>query len=162
REFYQCDVDIVGAESILAEVEVMGTLAQGYHDVGLRQFAFHINSRKVLMGALEAYGVPEAQFGTVTIALDKLDKVGPDGVSKELVERGLPASVVDQLRTDLESGDVTARARGRAESVTSGRAALAELDEIARLLRLVLPEGGNVVHSPFLARGMDYYTGCIF
>jgi histidyl-tRNA synthetase len=162
RELFQCDLDIVGAESILAEVEVIGTLAACYHAVGLPGVTFHVNSRKVLMAILEAYAVPSEQIGTATIALDKLDKLGAAGVAAELTERGLSQPVVAAIAADLASADLDSRARARAGASERGRAALAELDDLCGLLAPVLPESTTTRFAPFLARGLDYYTGCIF
>jgi histidyl-tRNA synthetase len=162
RELFQCDLDIVGAEAPLAEVEVMSALAQCYWEVGLRKFTFHVNSRKVLMAILEGYQLPAEQHTSVTIALDKVDKVGAEGVAKELVERGIAADKVATIRADLASTDASDRARSRAALTEHGRTALAELDEISRLLAPVLPESATIRFAPFLARGLDYYTGCIF
>jgi histidyl-tRNA synthetase len=159
REFTQCDIDVVGSASTLADAETLLAINEGLESLGVREFRFEINSRRALFGLLDAYGVPEPLGGRVLITLDKLDKLPADAVAAELVERGLSADTAAALVGDLSSAD-TDRVRKQLDSAERGRAGLAEVD---RLLGLVgsLPSG-RVAFVPRMVRGLDYYTGPIF
>lgn len=160
REFYQCDVDTSGTTSLLADAEILLALSEAIGAVGLRKFVIRLNSRKVLKGLLNAYKVPEALERSILTALDKLDKVGSEGVVKELRERGLSGEAVNRIVADMnESGDVSIRKRLKDSRV--GQEGLSEVDGVIRLTAPLLKEG-KIEFSPFLARGLDYYTGPIF
>jgi histidyl-tRNA synthetase len=162
REFYQCDVDIIGSDSELAEVEILATLAHAYKAAGLPGCVFQVNSRRVLDALLEVYGVPAEHRGGTTVALDKLDKIGVDGVMDELSERGLPAEARSRIRADLEASEVQSVVRERVAALEHGQAGLANLDDICALAGPLMPAGTTIAFSPFLARGLDYYTGMVF
>jgi histidyl-tRNA synthetase len=159
REFTQCDIDTVGSSSPLADAETLLAINDGLEGLGVPEFRFELNSRQALHGLLDAYGVPAELGGRVLITLDKLDKLAPDAVVAELVERGLAADVADALVADLAADDPD-RVRKQLNSAERGRAGLAEVD---RLLGLTsgLPNG-RVVFTPRMVRGLDYYTGPIF
>lgn len=159
REFTQCDIDIVGSSSPMADAEIVLALNDGLSALGVEDFTFEVNSRHALFGLLEAYRVPEELGGRVLITLDKLDKLAPEQVATELVERGLQASTADALVTDLTSGDED-RLRKQLDGSELGKRGLAEID---RLLELTgtLPEG-RIAFTPRMVRGLDYYTGAIF
>ena len=89
REFYQCDVDVVGSTSPLVEAEVCGAAAEALEALGFGDFTIRLNDRRVLTGLLEASGVPSPLHGDALVALDKLDKIGREGVSRELASRGI-------------------------------------------------------------------------
>lgn len=158
REFYQCDFDIVGPKSLTADAEVLLALTSALGALEIGEFVVRLNSRKVLHGMMEVYGIPEEQQGGVLIALDKFDKVGAEGVAKELVERGLPPSNVEHMLAALQD-----HARFAAELQTSenGRAGL---DEVNQLIEMTGGQlcAGTIVFDPLLARGLNYYTGPIF
>lgn len=160
REFAQCDVDVVGSASPLAEAEVVCAAADALAAVGVRDFTFLVNSRRALTGLLEVYGVPAALGGGVLISLDKLDKLSPDAVVRELVDaRSLDAGVAESLVADLTAEDAVERMRTALKDSEEGSAGLAEID---RLLALARPATGRLVFTPSLVRGLDYYTGVIF
>jgi histidyl-tRNA synthetase len=157
REFYQCDVDVVGPEFGLADAETILVLTDALAALGLKGFEVRLNSRKVLRGLIESYGIDPAREADVLVALDKLDKIGEAGVAEELRERGLAAATPllagvsgpeEELRHRLGTSDV-------------GRSGL---DEVDRLIDLAGPlvSDGAVAFSPVLARGLSYYTGPIF
>jgi histidyl-tRNA synthetase len=161
REFIQCDIDTVGSASPLADAETVwavhdGLVALGLDDTG---FQFQVNSRQALRGLLEAYGIPAARGTAVLGSLDKLDKLAPDAVAAELVDRGLPLSTAESLVADVTAPD-TERIRKQLDTTEQGRLGLAEVD---RLLTLTagLP-AGRVAFTPRMVRGLDYYTGPIF
>ena len=162
REFTQCDVDIFGSESRLADVEVVTTLAAAAAALGLRDITIRLNSRAVLRAAMTAYGVPETAHGGALTALDKLDKIGLDGVAAELAERGAAPDTVSALARDIGGGDFAAAVRRRLAGGASGAAGLAEVDTVLEHAAPRLPDGTRIVFDPALARGLDYYTGPIF
>lgn len=160
REFLQCDVDTVGSDSLLADASTIVAVADTLDALGLSGFRVQLNSRRALAGLVEAYGLPDAAETDVLTALDKLDKVGPDGVADELRERGIAATVVDTIAADLAADDRDATFRARLEASERGRAGLAEVDRVHELAG-DLP-GGQLVYAPVLARGLSYYTGPVF
>ncbi|HTF53840.1 MAG TPA: histidine--tRNA ligase [Pseudonocardia sp.] len=159
REFTQCDLDTVGSTSPLADAETLLAINDGITALGIEDFRIEINSRQALYGLLDAYGVPEQLGGRVLITLDKLDKLAPDAVAAELVDRGLSADIAAGLVADLAAED-TDRVRKQLDGTERGRAGLAEVD---RLLALTgtLPTG-RIAFTPRMVRGLDYYTGPIF
>lgn len=161
REFVQCDIDVVGSDDRLADVEVMVTVAEALDALGVRDFELAVNSRLALHGLVEAYGIPEELEETAFVALDKFDKIGPDGVAAELRERDVPPDVVEDIEHHLHAEDVRGHVRELLMGNERGKAGLAELDEVIELVRDNIPTG-TVSFAPFLARGLSYYTGPIF
>ncbi len=161
REFFQCDVDIVGSDSLVADASVIATATDALDRLGLGGFRVQLNSRKALRGLIAAYGVDEAREADTLIALDKLDKVGVDGVVAELAERGIPSAAIEALGADLSGDDLHGAVRERLEGTEAGRAGLAEVDRILALLGGEVA-GGTVAWSPVLARGLSYYTGPVW
>jgi histidyl-tRNA synthetase len=162
RELFQCDIDIVGSGSLLAEVEILLTLAAAYRAVGLEGVVFHLNSRLVIDALLQAYAVPPEQRKRATIALDKLDKIGVDGVCKELAANGLAPDTIDRIGHDLTAQDAGEVVRSRVSDIPLGRDGLAAIEEVQRLFGAAGETGSSLIFAPFLARGLDYYTGCIW
>jgi histidyl-tRNA synthetase len=157
REFYQCDVDVVGPEFGLADAETILVLTDALAALGLKGFEVRLNSRKVLRGLIESYGIDPARETDVLVALDKFDKIGEAGVAEELRERGLAAAT--PLLAGVSGPEEELRHRlGTSEVGRSG------LDEVDRLIDLAGPlvSDGAVAFSPVLARGLSYYTGPIF
>ncbi len=161
REFYQCDVDVIGSSSSLADVDVLLTLGNVLEELGLNGFTIRLNSRQALQGLMSAYGVPPDKHQSVLIALDKFDKIGVDGVAAELNTCDLPHQSTDWLVNDLKSDDWEANVRTRIESNSEGRTGLQATDIIASHVASLL-KTGTVKVDPILARGLDYYTGPIF
>lgn len=161
REFYQCDVDVVGSKSPLADAETILALAEALQALGLGRFTVRLNSRKVLKALTEAYGIAPALHRTVLTALDKLDKTDLDSVMKELSDQGVGAESTRQLAEDIASGAPQERARARLAQLHEGRAGLSEVDHVEALVAPVL-RAGSIRFDPFLARGLDYYTGPVF
>jgi histidyl-tRNA synthetase len=160
REFTQCDIDIAGSASLVADASIVLAIVDALAAIGLDGTTVHINDRDVLHGLVAAYGIPEALATSALTALDKLAKVGPDGVAAELAERGVAPDAVAQLRADLTAQDPNAAIVARVGGDERGREGLAR---VAQLLAL-LPEGSgaSIVHDPVLARGLGYYTGTVF
>ncbi|MBS3940897.1 MAG: histidine--tRNA ligase [Actinobacteria bacterium] len=160
REFFQCDVDTVGSDSLVADAATLQAVADVLDRLGLAGFRIQLNSRKALHGLIEAYGVPDELEASALVALDKLDKIGADKVAAELVERGVPSSAVETLAADLGAADLTDRVRERLAGTERGRDGLAEVDRVLELVGDV--PGGAVGFAPVLARGLTYYTGPVF
>lgn len=164
REFTQCDVDIVGAEQMTADAEIIDVVQNVFEALGLDVEIF-INNRKFLDEILTKVGVKASQREAVIVALDKLDKIGSDGVIKELVdERGVSTKQAKDLLAilNVKGDNVTLLATLREKIGDS-----AGLKEIEQTLALVLPAAGlatgdNVRFLPSLARGLAYYTGNVF
>ena len=166
REFYQCDVDVTGTTSLVAEAEVCGAVAQVLTRLGFDDFTLHINHRQLLRGLIRGSGIDTSLEATALIAVDKLDKIGRDGVTAELQERGIAAQAASRLLdliTAEASDDAAQLAHLRAELGADERA-VAALDELGQLLTLLdaTPAGPFTAISPALARGLGYYTGPIF
>ncbi|MFI0423205.1 histidine--tRNA ligase [Spongiactinospora sp. 9N601] len=162
REFAQCDVDVVGSASPLADAEVVCAVADALDATGVGDFRVLVNSRRALTGLLEVYGVPSEVGGGVLITLDKLDKLAPGDVARELADaRSLDTLTAEALVGDLTAEDAVERMRTVLKDSEAGRAGLAEID---RLLDLAGPTVGvgRIAFTPSLVRGLDYYTGVIF
>ncbi len=159
REFYQCDIDTVGSESLLADAEIILVLTEVLNSIGDFEYVIKVNSRKVLHGLLEVYNIPNRKEKDVLIVIDKLDKIGADGVVRELKELGFSNVLIERIQRDLKkTGDELRRIIG--ESMI-GKEGLKEVDTIISLIKPLLVKG-KIEFSPFLARGLDYYTGPIF
>jgi histidyl-tRNA synthetase len=161
REFYQCDVDITGTTSVVADAEVAGAVAAVLQQLGFRDFRVLVNHRELLRAFVLAAGLTAEQEAPALIALDKLDKIGRDGVLKELAEKGMPAGSGEALLAALE------RAR-EPQALAAMAETLGPLQAPATALQALLdvakegPAGQHLTFDPTLARGLSYYTGPIF
>jgi histidyl-tRNA synthetase len=159
REFYQCDADVVGSASLLNEAELANIYADVFQKLGI-PVEIRINNRKILAALAEACGGAE-QMTSITVAIDKLDKIGPDAVKEELAQRGLTPEQVGLVARYLEIKGSNAGKIKEAESmlghIPAGRQGL---DEISWLNAFLHSE--QVVVDFTLARGLNYYTGTIF
>ena len=169
REFYQCDVDVVGSESLLNEAEFILIYNEALAKLGLKDFTIKINNRKILSGITEIIGKPDLIID-MTVAIDKLDKIGLDGVSKELLERGFSEDDLEKLRPVilLEGSNEEKLARLKEILATSetGLKGIAEIEQVFEyvesLISYGLPLTAKLELDITLARGLNYYTGCIF
>ncbi len=166
REFYQCDADVVGTDSLLCEAEIVLMMAQVLGGLGLHDFTIKINHRGILRGMHEALG--EGSETDLLVTIDKLDKIGVDGVTKELTERGFSDAAVGRLFELLGiSGDYSDKlnqlqAFGLGDSA-DGTRGIRELSEVQELLIASnFKQFERLEFDPTLARGLSYYTGCIF
>ncbi len=159
REFYQCDVDALGSTSPLVEAELCAAVADALTELGFADFRIRLNHRQLLTSTLNAVGVPEPLHATALVAVDKLDKVGADGVAAELVTRGVTADAAAAAIRVLGQPGVPG-APPDAPLDDAGREAYAQLGRI-----LALTEGTRAAtHMSLdfsLARGLSYYTGAI-
>lgn len=161
REFFQCDVDVVGSDSLVADASVIATATDALAALGLDGFRIQLNSRKALAGLIQAYGIAPEMEADALVVLDKLDKIGVDGVVEELVARGVDHDAVQALGRDLGSDDLTGTIRERLETTDAGLAGLAEVDSVLGLLDETLTVG-TPRWAPVLARGLSYYTGPVW
>jgi histidyl-tRNA synthetase len=162
REFAQCDLDIVGSTSGLADAEVVCAIADALGAAGVGDYTILINSRRALNGLLQVYRVPAEVGAQVLITLDKLDKLKPDEVVGELVDgRSLDPATAEALVADLTAPDSVDRLRAALAGDEEGRAGLAEVD---RVIESATPVAGarRLAFTPRLVRGLGYYTGIIF
>ncbi len=163
REFYQCDADVIGSESLLNEVELTQILDDVYTQLGLN-VEIRVNNRKVLIGIAEIIGAAD-QFMNITIAIDKLDKIGIEGVSKELVNRGISEEAIEKIKLFLDTtgsnaDKIAVLERELADSET-GKKGVEELKTFFGYLnKLELQQ--EVKLDITLARGLNYYTGTIY
>lgn len=169
REFYQCDADVVGSPSLLNEAEFILIYHEALSNLGLKDFNIKINNRKILSGIAEIIGKPEL-IVDMTVAIDKLDKIGFDGVTKELIERGFTIADIDQLKpVILLEGTNTAKLESLKSVLASSDIGLKGIEEIETVFNYVsklqtpISNLSTVVELDItLARGLNYYTGCIF
>lgn len=162
REFYQCDVDVVGTDSLLCELELIQIVREVYRRLGIR-VVMKINNRKVLAGIAEVIGEPDKLID-ITVAIDKLDKIGWDKVADELRERGLAESAIEKL-SGLQEQKSRESLRQFLQGSEIGQKGVDELEEVFRLYE---SQGGEdndefaLEQDLTLARGLNYYTGAIF
>jgi histidyl-tRNA synthetase len=157
REFYQCDVDAIGSTSPVVEVEMIAAVSEVLQALGFKDFVVQLNHRELLMAMLDAAGVDAIRHGDALIAIDKLDKIGRDGVRKDLIARGISEAGADGCLNAFE--DVAAFERLAAQS-PRGAAARENVSKIMELAGAT-PAAGHVQLVPRLARGISYYTGAI-
>lgn len=168
REFYQCDVDVVGSPSLLNEAEFVLIYQEAFTALGLKDFTIKINNRKILSGIAEVVGKPEL-IVDMTVAIDKLDKIGLQGVHKELMDRGFTEEDLDVLKPIILLGGSNAEKLASLKKVLAdspvGLQGIEEVEQVSHYLRqfgAVDLLNGVVELDITLARGLNYYTGCIF
>lgn len=158
REFVQCDIDIIGSESPLCELELIHTTAAALLKLEIGSFTVKVNDRRVLRGVLRESGIAPEQMDTVCVSLDKWDKIGADGVMAELLEKGVSSEAAQQLK-ELLTGE---------QSIEALRGRCGEEEALARLEQLIADanalSGGayRVAFDLLLVRGQGYYTGTVF
>lgn len=168
RQFVQCDIDIIGEATQLAEVELITATAAALEALGLSDCTIRINDRRILNGLLEYCGFDETRWPQVLISIDKLDKIGAEGVVAELAEGGADsAAVLGGILADLEPHLADGGVALTVEAITGilpegmDTDAVADLEALAHALD-TLPPGVALRFDPTLVRGMGYYTGTIF
>jgi histidyl-tRNA synthetase len=166
REFFQCDVDIVGSTSLLVEVEATSAVATVLERLGFVDFRIRLNHRKIISGLIEVAGIPSELAGSAITAIDKLDKIGITGVRAELLERGVAEEPAERLVMLLGLGegsneDVMRRLHETFASCEVGRVGVEDLEALLRYAERS-PAAKYLSLDPFLARGLSYYTGPIF
>lgn len=162
REFYQCDADVVGSDSLLNEVELLQLIDEVFRRLKIR-IVLKLNNRKVLAGIAEMIGAPE-KLTDITVAIDKIDKIGLDKVKEELAERGLPAEAIARLEPVLAiSGDTAARLAALKDILAGNETGLLGVAELQTVIDGAARLGmrAEVELDASLARGLNYYTGTI-
>ena len=163
REFYQCDVDVIGSDSLIGELELIQIVEEVYRRLGIR-VCLHINNRNILAGIAEVIGAPE-KIIDITVAIDKLDKIGVDAVNAELKERGLNDGQVAALQPILNlSGSTVEKLNALRAILADSEIGLKGVEELEEVFRLIDATGVqlNIELDLCLARGLNYYTGAIF
>jgi histidyl-tRNA synthetase len=166
REFWQCDADVVGSNSLLNEAELISIYRESFHRLKVPGITVKINSRKVLAGLAECCGAPEL-LTDITVAIDKLDKIGIDGVHKELVQRGLSEEKIDFISGYLTiKGETELQLQEMSTLLASSEMAQKGIEELRQTLayhdQLKNDNWDSEVVVDFtLARGLNYYTGII-
>ncbi|HWS53964.1 MAG TPA: histidine--tRNA ligase [Pyrinomonadaceae bacterium] len=185
REFYQCDVDVCGSRSAVIEAELCAAASDALEALGFNNFTIRLNHRQVLAGVLDAAGVGAGKHADALVAIDKLDKIGREGVARELAGRGVAAESGDELlgffenlpalehaaefvaggTTDASAAEAYNRAAlGRLVEFIGDREAGARgVEELRKVIEYAAAYGvrGRIKIDPSLARGLSYYTGTI-
>ncbi|MCQ2226747.1 MAG: histidine--tRNA ligase [Bacteroidales bacterium] len=162
REFYQCDVDVVGSNSLINEVELIQIVDEVYRKLNIN-VTLKLNNRKVLAGIAEAIGAAE-HIVDITVAIDKLDKIGLDNVNAELQEKGLSADAIEKLQPILKMNGTRQEKFETLRNILTSETGQKGIDELQTLFAYIdaLNLSLNVELDLTLARGLNYYTGAIF
>ncbi|WP_333853203.1 histidine--tRNA ligase [Epilithonimonas sp.] len=164
REFYQCDADVVGSTSLWQEVELLQLYFKSFKDLKL-SVSIHINNRKILSGLADYAGIADKLID-FTVALDKLDKIGKDGVTKEMLEKGISEEAISKLDFLFsQTNDALENLLNLKEKFAGNEIGLRGVEELEFVITNALNLGidsQNLVFDITLARGLDYYTGAIF
>ncbi len=158
REFYQCDIDIIGTTSLTAEVELIITTAQALKNIGIGEFKIKINNRKLLKAILTTAGFAAEELDSVCISIDKLDKIGLDGVKNELAGKGYAAASIEKLAEVLSTKPFTL---SKAAEICPEEESLKEIQFILDSVKAVNSEL-EIDYDITLIRGQGYYTGTVF
>jgi len=165
REFYQCDADVVGSSSLLYEVELVQLFDEALFKLGIPDFTIKINNRKILTGIAEITGEAD-KIMDMTVAIDKLDKIGEDGVVKELLERGIAESSVEKIRPlfalEGSNQETIASIKTMLQDSEVGTAGVEELEFVLSQVEELGLKKASLEFDVTLARGLNYYTGAIF
>ena len=159
REFYQCDADVIGTDSLLCEVELVQLYDDVFTMLNIPNVDIYINNRKVLSGMVELMGASDL-FDEVVIALDKLDKIGIEKVKEEMESKGVnkeALSILDVFLNTTNVGDLSSLL----ESSVIGEKGLEELQFVMNNVEKIGLQSANLIFDITLARGLNYYTGCI-
>lgn len=160
REFVQCDIDILGSSSVNCEIELINTTTKALFNIGINNIKVKINDRSLLNTVLEKTGFEEKDLASVCITLDKLDKVGVDGVKAELADKGFSSEAIDNLSSLLAKQPVTLDAVK--EICGEDNEAAARLENIIASVKGLSEGAFDIVYDITLVRGQGYYTGTVF
>jgi histidyl-tRNA synthetase len=164
REFWQCDADVVGSDSLLHELDLINIYSEVFKSLGI-DVEIKINNRKVLAGIAEVVKGIE-HLNTIAVAIDKLDKIGKDGVSKELTELNFTDTEIENLFDIItikgNDTEMLETLKMKLLSSEEGLKGIEELEFIFNLINQSINEPTNLKTDFSLARGLSYYTGCIF
>lgn len=165
REFYQCDADVVGSESLLNEAEFVLIYDEALTKLGFQDFEVRINNRKILAGISELIGKPELLID-MTVAIDKLDKIGFDGVKKELLEKGFVENDIQILEPIILLSGTNEEKLASLKNILNnseiGKKGIEELEIVFDYFKIFNLQKAKLILDITLARGLNYYTGAIF
>jgi len=165
REFFQCDADVVGSDSLLNEAEFVLIYDEALSLLGLKDFTIKINNRKILSGIAELIGKPD-NIIDLTVAIDKLDKIGLDGVINELLERGFTAGDIEKIKPVIllegTNDEKLASLREALADSATGLKGCEEIETVFNYLASCSLHTATIELDITLARGLNYYTGAIF
>jgi histidyl-tRNA synthetase len=166
REFWQCDADIVGTKSMMADAEVVSVWIDALNAINMPGFVVHINHRKLLMSLAEVAGVPDEQTPTIHRAIDKLAKIGDEGVMNEMQKNGIPEDAARRVLDLVKiSGEPSAMFDELEKRLSGNRLAEEGISDLRALFHFLEQMGADSAHYTLdltLARGLDYYTGPVF
>ena len=158
REFFQCDADVVGSKSLWQEVELVQLYDSVFTELGLEGVTIKINNRKILSGIAEVIGAKDKLID-FTVALDKLDKIGEEGVKKEMVEKGIGESAIEKVQSLFHfTGTISEKLDKLSSLLDTSEEGMKGVEELRFICDNLLKLGLNLT----LARGLNYYTGAIF
>lgn len=165
REFYQCDADVVGTDSLICEAEIVLMLQEILQNLGIEDFTIKINNRKILSGIAEVIGVKGSEV-PLTVAIDKLDKIGKEKVEDELRERGFSEESIEKLQPIFEiqgaDNQVFEKLKIWLKDSETGLKGVEELEKVWSLVEGSGLDNAKIQLDITLARGLSYYTGAIF
>ncbi|MCB9234609.1 MAG: histidine--tRNA ligase [Bacteroidia bacterium] len=165
REFFQCDADVVGTDSLIYEAELTALYLETFQKLGIRDAVVLINNRKILTGIAELIGMPD-KLTEICVAIDKLDKIGEDAVKAEMDRRGIEPAKTDQIFEILNfqgnREEKLAYLKTKFENCPTGLTGVKEMEEVFSYLNSLLSNQNGILFDLSLARGLDYYTGTIF
>jgi len=165
REFFQCDADVVGSDSLLNEAEFVMIYDEALTNLGLKDFTVKINNRKILSGIAEIIDKAD-NIIDLTVAIDKLDKIGLEGVTKELLERGFTEADIERIKPIIllqgNNEEKLQQLRNVLSTSTTGLKGCDEIEQVFNYLNLCKLQTAHCELDITLARGLNYYTGAIF
>lgn len=159
REFVQCDIDILGSSSVNCEIELIDTTTKALLAIGINNFKVKINNRRILKSMLLKAGFEEAQLDSVCIIFDKLDKIGKEGIQKELQEKEYAEVAINNLLAILEECPLSIE---KVKEVSDDMEAVEEVEAILKAANALANGQYEVVFDISLVRGQGYYTGTVF
>lgn len=160
REFYQCDVDILGDDNLTSDAEVVAVISKALEALGFVNFVIRVSSRELLNAMLVSAGVNQESTKQAIIAIDKLDKIGADGVAGELIKIGV--SSPDTILEMISGEDAGDEKLSKVRDMLTTEDGKASAGKVARIIELARLQGAKAVFDPSLARGQTYYTGSVF
>ena len=161
REFFQFDFDIYGSSSILADLECLQIMIDSLVSIGIEEFTVNLNSRQLISALMTSYGVPANRQPHVLRIIDKLDKIGIDGVISEIAGLDVEDSIRSELINDLRDTDFVDIVRSRVSNSEEGIAGLSDIDSLMEFASRA-SSNCKIEFNPLMVRGIDYYTGPIY
>lgn len=156
REFVQCDIDILGSDDRICEIDLILTMSKTLKNLGLKNFSIRINDRQILKALLEKFGFASENFDTVCVTLDKLDKIGTDGVKNELVAKEMPESAIQKTIKFFESVVTLEKVESELGENPSCESLKYIMNQVAKV------DDVEICFDPTLVRGQGYYTSTVF